>query len=373
MLEEIREQPDTLDGVISDARSFIEKAKDDLHRFKRIRFVGCGDMDFSSRIAAWLAAPNKTRVEAHRSMDMRWKATGLGKDDLVVCASFSGRTPRTIEAALLSKRSGASIFGITGNGESPFAKIVDRIMLLHTGPAEELTRHDYAGYHHNVPQTKTFTAVLLAQLILLKEANLLAPQLAAEIDILPEALRKGILVIEKRVAAFMDNGFSPMSRVSVLGAGPYRAIADYSAAKFMEMAIPGRSQCMEENNHLEMFLTDKDEFIIFLAPDRESWTRAKELLDPYEEFGANRLVVGPSSVIGCEGPAMSGFNNAYAVATPEGGWLTQVFFLITALQLISASVGPALGRNIDIWVGGVRTELIEKMGHNCVRASKIQG
>ena len=72
---------------------------------------------------------HRRAVEAHRSMDLRWEAGRLGPEDRVVAASFSGRTPRTVEAARLARRAGARVWAITGNPDSPVAKAADRVLL----------------------------------------------------------------------------------------------------------------------------------------------------------------------------------------------------------------------------------------------------
>jgi len=84
-------------------------------------------------------------------------------------------------------------------------------------------------------------------------------------------------VLEKKVTLFMEQGFRPVERVSILASGPWRALAGFGSAKFLEMAIPSRYQCLEENNHLEMFVTQAQDFIVFLAPDMSSWIRAQGL------------------------------------------------------------------------------------------------
>jgi fructoselysine-6-P-deglycase FrlB-like protein len=341
MVQEIKEQPALFARVLEETRSFLRPVE----AYRSIHFLGCGDMDFAARTAAWLARGN---VHAHRSMDLRWRAATLGKGDLVVAASFSGRTPRTLEAARLCRKRGAEVWGLTGNEEAPLLEEVDRPWVIHTGPQEELGRHAYAGYHHIVPQTKTFTAVLLAELLLLRAAGLLEG--GDTLDRLSECTAKGLPPIEARVQGFMAGEFRPVERVAVLGSGPWRALAAYGSAKLLEMAIPARYQCLEENNHLEMFITQKEDLVVLLAPDAASRQRAKELEEAYREFGA--LVLTLDSAEG-------------------GDRITRVFRTAIELQLLCAAIGPALGRDIDQWVGGVRVKLIEKMGQQLVRGSAI--
>lgn len=340
MVQEIKEQPGLFARVLEETRTFLAH----VDTYRSIHFLGCGDMEFAARTAAWLS---KGKVHVHRSMDMRWLAASLGEGDLVVAASFSGRTPRTLEAARLCRKRGAEVWGLTGNEDAPLLEEVDRPWVIHTGPQEELGRHAYAGYHHIVPQTKTYTAVLMAELLLLRAAGLLDG--GDVLENLSSDTANALPLIEERVQAFMNSTFRPVERVAVLGSGPWRALAAYGSAKLLEMAIPARYQCLEENNHLEMFITQKEDLVVLLAPDAASSQRARELVEPYREFGALVLILGPS--------------------TEEA--ITQVFHTAMELQLLCASIGPALGRDIDQWVGGVRVKLIERMGQKLVRGSAI--
>ena len=168
----------------------------------------------------------------------------------------------------------------------------------------------------------------------------------------------------------MKHGFREVERVSILGSGPYRPLAAFGAAKFLEMAIPARHQCIEENNHLEMFVTDERELLVFLAPDRASWTRAQEMLEPYGRFEALRLVLAPASITGCNDPCFE-INGVPVITLPEGDPPADLFLLTLALQLLSCAVGEGLRRDIDQWVGGVRVALIEALGQKLVRESSV--
>jgi glucosamine 6-phosphate synthetase-like amidotransferase/phosphosugar isomerase protein len=368
MLREIREQPQILNRIGEQVEVFLDGRRQDLKAFGTPHLVGCGDMDFSARTAAWLAGAG---VCAHRSMDLRWKAKNLHRGDWVIAASFSGRTPRTCEAALRAVKHGATVWGITGNAGSPLSDAVGETLVLDTGPTEELERHPYAGYHYNVPQTKTFTAVLLAELLLLRAAGCMPKEHGRHLDTLADDMKDHLPAVEKRLEYFMEASFRPVERIAVLGSGPWRPLAAYGAAKFLEMAVPARHQCLEENNHLEMFVTQRKDLLVFLAPDAASFSRTREMIEPYGRFGALRLILAPSSVTGCEKDFVPDDHGAVLVSLPEGNSITRVFTVVLALQVLAAHIGPALGRDINQWVGGVRTPLIESLGQVLVRESKV--
>ncbi|MFH1998326.1 MAG: SIS domain-containing protein [Planctomycetota bacterium] len=372
MLFEIRQQPAILERVRSQARAFWYPLSHEMRAGRSIRFVGCGDMDFSARLCAGTAVRiDGPSVHALRSMDIRWEAPFLTGEDFVVVASFSGRTPRTLEAALLAGKQGAQVIGITGNRGSMLARSLDRILVLDTGPSNELERHEYAGYHFNIPQTRTFLAVLMAELEGLAAARRLSRDAEEELGSISGMLERFLPSLESCVSCFMEKGFREIEKVAVLGSGPWRALAAYGAAKFLEMAIPARYQCIEENNHLEMFVTQKEDLIIFLAPDRASLSRARELFVPYARFGALRLAIVPPGPDSDEPGFHIDDQGTHILTLPRGGRIGGLFLAAVLLQLLPAAIGPCLGRDINQWVGGVRTPLIEAMGQECVRGSAI--
>ena len=72
-------------------------------------------------------------------------------------------------------------------------------------------------------------------------------------------------------------GFDGRSNVVVVAGGPLLATAEYGAAKLLEFAIPSRAQCIEEFNHLEIFLANESTTVIVLVPDEEAKTRAEKV------------------------------------------------------------------------------------------------
>ncbi len=378
MLREIREQPAVLKRVRESVSAFLDENPLKSRNLRTVVLTGCGDMEFSGRIAAWMTLLPGQKVKSVSSMEMRWFSGQCTGRDLVIAASASGRTPRTVEAARLARKSGAEVWGITGNPGSMLCDAVDKAIVLDTGPRRELTRHAYAGYHHNVPQTKSFTAALTATLMVLREAGCMERETGSELDCVADLVcGDNLSQLERGADRFIDDRFksknASISRVSLLGSGPWKPVVDYGAAKLIEMAIPARSQCLEENNHLEMFLTDEHELMVLLAPDDQSWTRAEELLKPYARLNAMRLMLAPRSLTGCDDLFSQDFHGSALISIPEGNGRgpVNVFGATAALQVLAAALGPAFGRDIDQWVGGVRTGLIEELGQELVRNTRI--
>lgn len=375
MLEEILDQPAVLERTAGAVKDYLRSRRVAGAPAGRILLTGCGDMDFSARACAGLLSVEspscRARVHALSSMEMRWEADHLKAGDVVIVSSFSGLTPRSVEALLLARSRGARVVSITGNPESTLAREADDVLFLPTGPRTELHKHAYAGYHANVPQTKTYLAALYAELLLL--AHLVsdgdgdAAQWRAELDSLPLHIDKSIASLEPAIDGYVSTSLGNPESVVLLGSGIWRPAAMYGAAKFLEMSIPSRHQCLEEFNHLELFLTGAESLVVLVCPDAPSWTRGRELVGPYEKLGCGRLVLKAGGDDTDPIPV-----GAASVALNGSGSTARFFSTVLALQLLAAAIGPALGRDIDRWVGGQRTELIEQLSQITIRGSQIR-
>lgn len=354
VLEEIREQPRVLRALARSCGAELRRAGSGA---RRIRLVGCGDMSLAGGAAAWLVpAP---RVAALNAMDLRWVAPRLGPGDLLVAASASGRTPRTLEAARLARRSGTRVLALTDNQGSPLTQEADATVILGTSPQEALGRLPYAGYHHHVPQTKSFTAVLLGELeVLLGAAG--ERGASAEVADVLEAALPDLEAAAARAAAECIPG---VERVAVLGSGPHRPLACYGAAKLIEFAVPALGQCIEEFNHLEAFLSGPGTLLVVLCPDAASSGRVAELLGPWTRLGSTVVLIG-------EGPPDGGVSPV-RIPLPRARPVPRAFLVATALQLLALHAARLLGRDVDRWVGGVREEAINAFSQEAVRGSRV--
>ncbi len=362
--EEIREQPRVLERVLRTTRAEIDEVALS-RRWKCLHLVGCGDMYFSALTAAWLATVSGprpgVRVAAWRSMDLRWLGKRLGEDDLVVAASVSGRTPRTIEAARAARRASARVVGVTDNAQSRLAEEVDVLVVLGTSPPEKLAAGSYPGYHHAVAQTKTFTATLLVEILL---ATIAGGGRASALEGIPGRVAALLPTLSESIAAGTRDWFAGRERVAILASGPHLPLGLYGAAKLTEYAVPAHAQCLEEFNHLEMFLADDRTLVVVVAPDSESIGRAVELTGPWERLGVRSLVIGG-------GKSWPGERTA-RVELPAGEDPHALAFeLALAMQLLAYRGAAALGRDPDAWLGGVRTELVQGVSSEVIRGSRI--
>ncbi|MEW6742885.1 MAG: SIS domain-containing protein [Planctomycetota bacterium] len=367
MLQEIREQPEVLSRLL---RRCQELVRTTAPPGGHLHFTGSGDTYFAALVTEWLARLVWGReVRAWRSMDLRWMAATLAPADRVVCGSVSGRTRRTLEAARLARAKGALVIGVTDDPSSPLAREVDEVLVLGTSAPDSLLREVYAGYEHLVPQTKTYTALLLAELLLA------APDAAAArtLDAIPQAVAEALGKIAGPVEQTAGRCFEGRDEVVILGSGPFLPTAMYGAAKMLEYAIPALAQCLEEYNHLQVFVAGEKTLVVHLAPDLMSASRVAELTGAWDRLGVRSLVVGPEHVgIASPGasPAFPG-EGTERLVVPSGSSLEMPFILALVLQMLALYGARRLGRRVNEWLGGRRSDLIQEISLATIRASLL--
>nr|WP_279433268.1 transcriptional regulator HexR [Pseudobacteriovorax antillogorgiicola] len=112
---------------LEDARSnldyhLIGRAVDALAQAKKIEFYGLGASASVAIDAQHKFFRLNTPVVAYTDIMMqRMSAAAIGRGDVVVVVSYTGRTIATVEAARLAKEAGATVIGITTPG-SPLAQ-----------------------------------------------------------------------------------------------------------------------------------------------------------------------------------------------------------------------------------------------------------
>ncbi len=360
--QEIRSQPDVLRRVLDECGAEIAGLIEP-GRHRRVHLVGCGDMFLAACTVEWQARLlSSLEVRAWRSMDLRWCGSRLTAADLVVCASISGRTPRTVEAALTARSAGARVIGISDNPDSPLTDAVDDVVLLRTSPPDALTQGEYPGYHHQIAQTKTYTAALLAELLVLRRVS---HGSSTALERVPEEVGRVIGSMDELASETIRVGFDGRSNVVVVAGGPLLATAEYGAAKLLEFAIPSRAQCIEEFNHLEIFVCDETTLSIVLVADDPARRRVVELLRPWEDVGLRSLVLAGGGELPGRRTSIVDVGEPCLELAP--------FTFATALQLVAYRGAGALGRDVDTWLGGVRTRLINDTSRRTIRGSDVDG
>lgn len=280
----------TIPAVIRDRLELASQAQatvDRLHEagIGRLVLVGCGDSCFACQ-AAVLALNRHSGLAARweHALDFaRYSVRYESEGTAVVAVSFSGKTGRTIEAALQARAFGHIVVALTGRSDSPLAQAADLIL-----PAEIPT----FGFS---PGTSTYTAMLVTLLTLAKDlARESSPRVqcySRELERLPDlaeqTLRLGdipsVAVAEKLVGA---------RATTFLGGGPNEATAKFGAAKLFEGAQQiALSTNIEEWAHEQYFITRSGEPVVVVAPSGSSFDRAAEIFSELDYIEATPVWV----------------------------------------------------------------------------------
>lgn len=185
---------------------------------ERVVMAGCGDSYYSAVAVAGIFRKLGVPYAAATAQEVA-QFLPLQPRDVIVLASVSGSTKRTVEAAERARGAGVATLAITCSAASPLARACDKTLLL---PYEPISRA--------TPHTLDYTLTLLAQSLI---AESLAGRLLEELDRLPEALEACIDEAFRAVPAAVD-GNAPASRAFFLGAGAEVGTAAYGAAKLHE-------------------------------------------------------------------------------------------------------------------------------------------
>lgn len=109
----------------------IKKITDMMKQANKIIFCGIGNsgmiaQEFNSRIER-MGISSQSITDSH---GMILKSSLLGKQDLLVCISYSGETQSIVDAAKLANANGTSVIAITNYEDTKLAKLSDEIVLI---------------------------------------------------------------------------------------------------------------------------------------------------------------------------------------------------------------------------------------------------
>jgi len=302
-------------------------------RVGKVYLTGCGDSYFAT-LAARLFYDHVVGlpVEPVEGMEFsRYVAPyALSDDALVIVVSNSGRASRTVEAAIQSRRRGATTIAATAYADRPLAQEADAVILgslpnvratlaslemavsdgalsddvwdlSEPGAAQRLARTIGVGGSFQLLMLGLgayYASVLILYLIGLRLAVLRGRLVAAEADRIRARLADSI----DDVIATADRLREPVTGLArtfrdqdtflFLGSGPSYATALLSAAKLFEQPhLNGVPQQLEEWAHQQFFFTRPGgPPVFFVVPPGESRDRALEQMEGSRRVGAT--VVG---------------------------------------------------------------------------------
>ena len=380
MLTEILEQPKIIAATLDKEQSNLREIADELNkrRLRRLYIVGCGDMLFAAVAAKYMFTKlAKIQAEPAESMEFsHYFSASLDKKSAVLVLSVSGRTPRTVEAGRVAKRRGMYVIAMTDNPGSPLTKTSHRVIHMHTAPARELAKTrlkvPYVGYHHMVPQTKTYTTSLA---LLFSLAIHLAQSLHVSVTIADQLkdLNRTVNLIRKTTELhnekmnFLAEKYSSKDRYFFVGAGPNYGTAVYGSAKLMEFGVLGIAQQMEEYCHVQFFATEPSDPVFFISPSGLSHGRLMEILPEMRRVKLETVVLADEKDEDLRKVAQE------FIGMPDGvdEALTPLYYCVP-LQLFAYHLAVKKGLDPNRFRGGMNTDEYQEATYQMIRRSKLK-
>ena len=375
MLQEINEQPSFLKELVNTSKEKVYETLNEIRKkneIKRIVLTGCGDSLCAALTTEYAFNKKNLSTMAFPPMEIsryKYKFSDLLDDKtLLIPISVSGRTPRVVESIRAARSRNCSVLAITNNPDSPVARLSDNIIYAKSSKIESLesTSYEgeisskYVGYEHDVPQTKSYTAVQMA-LLLLAESFGKDPDYS-ELETIPEIVRK---TIENPLIEQLGIKHSNASRHIYSASGPNYGNALFREFKMYEFSLVGFSKEIEEYCHTAYFITEKDTPVVFIAPREISYQRVAEIAPVLKN------VIEAEPIILSED--QPDFDNSEWIEVPYyGSEENSVIPYGVMGPLFAYWVAKEKGLNVNTFRGGVEQEKYVEGSYYTIRQSKIK-
>ena len=273
---DIASQPDVWAAAIAD----LDRLAPPLPRldsFSEVVFTGCGSTAY---LAQWAAAHCRdlrgVPALALPASELVLNPGGwaLGPEALLVAVSRSGRTTETVRAAREFRGRGlGKIVVVTCEPDGELAQWADWVLAVPSGA--ETT----------VPQTRSFTSMMLATARLLSGApdTQLVDRLASE---------------GRRLLTAHPGGLEPRPdnvAYTFLGTGPRSGLASESMLKVKEMSLlPAEAFQTLDFRHGPISTVGVHSVVVAFVPERAAELELA-VLDDVADLGATTIAIGPSS------------------------------------------------------------------------------
>lgn len=374
MLQEIEEQPKVLKQLIEVEKEKIYETISKItakHNINKIVLTGCGDSYCAALTNEYAFSESGISTLALYPMEFsKYKyriPNFINEQTLLIPISVSGKTPRVVEAVYAAKSKGAHVLAITNNPESPVAELSNGflyakssdIQSLKTTSYEGETSSKYVGYEHDVPQTKSYTAVQMTlQLIAM---SLQKDPDYSELEQIPTVVKKIINNTAIKSLAIEH----ATSRQIYSASGPNFGNAVFGEFKMYEFSLPGFSKEIEEYCHTAYFVTEKGTSVMFLAPEGESLKRVAEISPVLK----NTLKADPIVLSNKE----PNFDLHSWIDIPFNG--KEEFSIIpygVVAPLYAYWIAKENGLNVNTFRGGVEQEKYVEGSYHTIRKSNLK-
>ncbi|KXK62950.1 glucosamine-6-phosphate deaminase [Micromonospora rosaria] len=291
MAADITEQPDGYARLLSAeyadpiARVAAVIAR---RRPRHVVFTARGTSDHAALYAAYLT---EIRLGLPAGLASPSALTVFGarpdySDALVVGVSQSGGSPDLAEVLRVARASGALTLAVTNAPDSPLVA------------AAELAVDVAAGHERAVAATKTYTAELLALLMLVEGIRagdgVLPAEERAALDALPELAAR---TLDDATPAQLAPRYRFAARLVTTGRGYAYPTAREAALKLMETSyLPALAFSGADLLHGPLAMTDPDVPVLAVIGSGPGGRSMREVLPRLGERGADVLAVGSADV-----------------------------------------------------------------------------
>ncbi|MFI1193333.1 SIS domain-containing protein [Micromonospora sp. NPDC020750] len=297
-------------------------------RPRHVVFTARGTSDHAALYAAYLT---EIRLGLPAGLASPSAVTLFGarpdlSDALVVGVSQSGGSPDLAEVLRSARASGALTLALTNNPDSPLAEVA------------ELSVDIAAGHERAVAATKTYTAELLALLLLVEGIR-------AGDGVLPAEERSALAALPELAARTLDDTtptqLAPRYRFAAqlvtTGRGYAYPTAREAALKLMETSyLPALAFSGADLLHGPLAMTDPDVPVLAVVGSGPGGRSMGEVLPRLGERRADVVVVGSAEVEG-----------ATRMAVPEVDERYAPLLDILPLQRLALALALARGENPD--------------------------
>ncbi|WP_412753858.1 SIS domain-containing protein [Krasilnikovia sp. M28-CT-15] len=263
------------------------------HRPRHVIFVGRGTSDHAALYGAYLT---EIRLGIPVGLASPSAITLYGarpdlSDALVVGVSQSGGSPDLAGVLTVARQSGALTLAVTNNPDSPLVA------------AAELAIDVAAGHERAVAATKTYTAELLALLLLVEGIRAgdgaLPVDERAALEKLPQ-LAEEVLADDGADALAQRYRFA--SRMVATGRGYAYPTARETALKLMETSyLPALAFSGADLLHGPLAMADPDVPVLAVVGDGPGGQAMRDVVNRLGERRADVVTVGPADVPGASG------------------------------------------------------------------------
>ena len=248
--------------------------------FDEIWLTGSGDSHCASLFGAALGSLIGLSMRALTPMNASYFMNHNRAEAIVLIAiSVSGKTNRVLEVVKKSRKKydNHQTIGLTDNPHSDLYTLANHPLLINASPSDALESSDYkdgiaklyTGYHHDVAQTKTYFANILAIISLLKN-DFFANQ-GYLLNLFSSWLKSAEEITKNNPIKFPQ-------KTIFIGAGLTASLAQFGQYKWFEYTFPGLHQDIEEYAHTHYFTTDEQTTLVFFAPTGPLLDRTLELI-----------------------------------------------------------------------------------------------